>query len=193
MRCRRSVSIQYTFSLGSMQLRVANSAIREGRRGKRQRLLSASIGVQRQGYSKPLQRAMVDFGAIESARSLIQNRLLPPWRLVEKTTYRSDDSTQGGKSQWKMGFILATTSKGFIDMPHTFNYTHLPPRLLPGVSSEETPAPNTVRSLAEVERKALIHALEVSNNNVSKAAQSLEINRTTLYRKLKKYGLPTKL
>ena len=157
MRCRRSVSIQYTFSLGSTQLRVANSAIREGRRGKRQRPSSASIGVQRQGYSKPLQRAMVDFGAIESARSLIQNRLLPPWRLVEKTTYRSDDSTQGGKSQWK------------------------------------TPAPNTVRSLAEVERKALLHALEVSGNNVSKAAQFLEINRTNLYRKLKKYSLPTKL
>ena len=34
MRCRRSVSIQYTFSLGSTQLRVANSAIREGRREK---------------------------------------------------------------------------------------------------------------------------------------------------------------
>ena len=123
---------------------------------------------------------MVDFGAIESARTLIQNRLLPPWRLVEKTTYRSDDSTQGGKSQWKMGFILATTSKGFIDMPHTFNYSHLPLRLLPGASYGETPAPNTVRSLAEVERKALLYALEVSANNVSKAAQSLEINRTTL-------------
>ena len=79
-----------------------------------------------------------------------------------------------------MGFILATTSKGFIDMPLTFNYSHLPPRLLPWASSEETPAPNTVRSLAEVERKALLHALEVSANNVSKAAQSLEINRTTL-------------
>ena len=32
-------------------------------RGKRQRPLSASIGVQCRGYSKPLQRAMVDFGA----------------------------------------------------------------------------------------------------------------------------------
>ncbi len=68
-----------------------------------------------------------------------------------------------------------------------------PPQLLPGASYGETPAPNTVRSLAEVEREALLHALEVSGNNVSKAAQSLEINRTTLYRKLKKYGLPTKL
>ena len=46
-----------------------------------------------------------------------------PGRLVEKTTCRSDDSTQGGKSQWKMGLLLATTTKSLIEMPLTFNYT----------------------------------------------------------------------
>ena len=68
----------------------------------------------------------------------------------------------------------------------------LPSQLLPGVKCGETPSLNTVRSLAEVEREALLHTLEVSANNVSKTAQSLEINRATLYRKLKKYGLLTK-
>ena len=42
---------------------IEELVFREGRRGKRQRPLSTSIGVQCRGYSKSLQRAMVDFGA----------------------------------------------------------------------------------------------------------------------------------
>ena len=43
----------------------------------------------------------------------------------------------------------------------------------------------------EVERQTLAHALKVMDNNVTKAAQALNINRSTLYRKLKLYKLPT--
>ena len=43
--------------------------------------------------------------------------------------------------------------------------------------------------LAEIERQAVVRALEISANNVSKAARALGLNRTTLYRKLKKYDL----
>ena len=46
-----------------------------------------------------------------------------------------------------------------------------------------------VLPLAEVERQALVHALEVADNNVTQAAQALGINRSTLHRKLKKYDL----
>ncbi len=46
-----------------------------------------------------------------------------------------------------------------------------------------------VLPLAEVERQAIVRALEASANNVMQAAQSLGINRSTLYRKLKKYDL----
>ena len=53
-----------------------------------------------------------------------------------------------------------------------------------------TPEPTTVLPLAEVERKAVIHALKVSANNVTEAARALGLNRATLYRKLKKYDLP---
>ena len=41
----------------------------------------------------------------------------------------------------------------------------------------------------EVERQTLAHALNVMNNNVTKAAEALNINRSTLYRKLKLYKL----
>lgn len=51
------------------------------------------------------------------------------------------------------------------------------------------PATQGVVPLAEVERRALVHALEVSAHNVSRAARTLGINRATLHRKLRKYEL----
>ena len=67
---------------------------------------------------------------------------------------------------------------------------NLPPQLSPIVASGTDPAaPAAVLPLAEVERQALVHALEVSTNNIAEAARALGLNRATLYRKLKKYGL----
>ena len=67
---------------------------------------------------------------------------------------------------------------------------NLPPELSPMVASRRDPSePTTVLPLAEVERQALVHALEVSANNVTEAARALGLNRATLYRKLKKYDL----
>ena len=45
------------------------------------------------------------------------------------------------------------------------------------------------RSLAAIEREALADALVISGNNVTEAARGLGINRSTLYRKLKRHGL----
>ncbi len=43
--------------------------------------------------------------------------------------------------------------------------------------------------LDEVKRRTIIHALKVTGNNISDTARQLGIDRTTLYRKLKKYNL----
>ena len=43
--------------------------------------------------------------------------------------------------------------------------------------------------LDEVERRAIVHALKVMDNNIPEAAQALGIGRSTLYRKLKQYNL----
>ena len=48
---------------------------------------------------------------------------------------------------------------------------------------------STILTLEEVEQKTIHHALEVSDNNISRAAQALGIDRSTFYRKLKKYRL----
>ena len=46
-----------------------------------------------------------------------------------------------------------------------------------------------IRPFGEVERRTILHALEVTDNNISRAARALGINRSTLHRKLKQYGL----
>ena len=55
------------------------------------------------------------------------------------------------------------------------------------LSPISTPAAAKILPLAEVERQTLLQALAHAGNNVSEAARALGINRTTLYRKLKKY------
>ena len=62
-------------------------------------------------------------------------------------------------------------------------------RFLPNLSHS---SPNSMGILPfeEVERQTLAHALKVMDNNVTKAAQALNIDRSTLYRKLKLYQLP---
>ena len=69
----------------------------------------------------------------------------------------------------------------------------LPPQLLvsPGTVDARS-APGPVLSLAEVERQALVHALEALGNNITQASRALGINRVTLHRKLKRYGLSDK-
>ena len=64
------------------------------------------------------------------------------------------------------------------------------PDLLPVSASRRDPAaPAAAASLAETEWQAIVDALDRSPN-VTEAARLLGINRVTLYRKLKKYGLP---
>jgi DNA-binding NtrC family response regulator len=46
-------------------------------------------------------------------------------------------------------------------------------------------------SMKELERKAIKDALRASNGNISKAARTLGLGRTTLYRKISAFGLET--
>ena len=68
--------------------------------------------------------------------------------------------------------------------------SNLPPQLSALVTtptdSEDSPQP---LSLQQAEQQAVARALEASEWNITKAAQVLNINRVTLYRKLRKYDL----
>ena len=59
------------------------------------------------------------------------------------------------------------------------------------LAEPETPhktAPETSR-LDQVEKDAIVRALEKHKNNVSRAAEALGLTRTSLYRRMEKYGL----
>ena len=59
------------------------------------------------------------------------------------------------------------------------------------VTSEDpsVPFPEAVNPLWELERMAIKHALSTLNGNITKVASQLEISRSALYRKMKKYQL----
>nr|MDQ3366654.1 hypothetical protein [Myxococcota bacterium] len=51
------------------------------------------------------------------------------------------------------------------------------------------PAPAAARSLRELEREGILAALAATGGNKAQAAAILEIDRSTLYKKLKDYEL----
>ncbi len=63
---------------------------------------------------------------------------------------------------------------------------HLPPSLRGKGAGAGSPLPGT---LAEMERNAIVIALEASGRNRKAAAQLLGIHPTTLWRKMKRYGI----
>ena len=64
----------------------------------------------------------------------------------------------------------------------------LPPQILSMVSYQ-TADGTEILPFEEVERQTLAHALKAMDNNVTKAAEALKIDRSTLYRKMKLYKL----
>ena len=82
------------------------------------------------------------------------------------------------------GVLLETTE--------LLQVSSLPPQILSMISSQpilSLPDSTKIRPFEEVERQTLAHALKVTDNNITKAAQALKIPRTTFYRKLKLYQL----
>jgi DNA-binding NtrC family response regulator len=59
----------------------------------------------------------------------------------------------------------------------------------PGVVSEETPAPGAPLTLEELERQHIAGVLQGLGGRVAEASQRLGIPRSTLYQKIKKYGI----
>ncbi len=49
--------------------------------------------------------------------------------------------------------------------------------------------PSQMYSMEEIEKQAILNAIEVCRGNLSYAAKSLRLGRATLYRKLKQYGI----
>ena len=85
----------------------------------------------------------------------------------------------------------AIESAVLLETTDLLQWRSLPSQLLRATSETATGSLDTpiIRPLDEVERDAIRHALDVTNDNISVAARALGIDRTTLHRKLKQYRL----
>ncbi len=72
----------------------------------------------------------------------------------------------------------------------TIRLEDLPPEL--AARGPAAAGARAVRSMAEVERDHIQHALRVARGNKSVAARLLRMDRKTLYRKLEAYGIPAR-
>ena len=79
--------------------------------------------------------------------------------------------------------LLETTDRLQVNnLPHQLSPVVPPP------TGPEAPDHHP-HSMQEAERQAIVRALEFSRSNITRAAQVLNIDRTTLHRKVKKYNL----
>jgi len=70
---------------------------------------------------------------------------------------------------------------------------HLPAEMQVRAAAKPLSTHAAILPLAEVERKAILETLHQLNGNKQMAAQMLGIGKTTLYRKLKEYGIGRRL
>jgi transcriptional regulator with PAS, ATPase and Fis domain len=87
--------------------------------------------------------------------------------------------------------ILERTLSLMDERDETIRVEHLPLffRSL-SVRSDRSPAKVLKDLRATSEREAVLHAIQVANNNKNEAARILGIHRTALYKKMKKLNLP---
>ena len=89
------------------------------------------------------------------------------------------------KNAMEYGALLETTGRLEAgSLPHHISSPGAA-RTAPGAAAQP------VLSLAEIERQALVQALDAAKEDVAAAARVLGISRSTLYRKLKRHAIPT--
>jgi DNA-binding NtrC family response regulator len=59
----------------------------------------------------------------------------------------------------------------------------------PLIGAREQEASQASSRLDDIEKAAIVRALETHKNNVSRAARALGLTRTSLYRRMERYGL----
>ena len=80
-------------------------------------------------------------------------------------------------------------AKGTQHPARTIEPGDLPPHVTAGLALGPAPSLESPQTLAETERLLIMQTLERSGWNHSRTAESLGIGRTTLWRKLKEYGI----
>ncbi|HEY4180631.1 MAG TPA: sigma 54-interacting transcriptional regulator [Kofleriaceae bacterium] len=128
-------------------------------------------------------RNAVERAVVLGDRDTIQLQDLPPQVLSQTQAPRTRTSSPtpplgssiSNAALPAMAVVVTAASNATIDAPSP-------------VQTYNPPAP-TARSLRELEKEGILAALAATNGNKAQAAAILEIDRSTLYKKLKDYGI----
>jgi len=123
------------------------------------------------GNVRELRNAM-ERAAVLAQDTRITPRDLPP-RILQCLESRAP-AAPGPDSQTATAFPPTTSSSGALEAPS---------------SSTEPPETSAWRPIEQVERDMILHALAAESGNVSAVIRRLQIPRTSLYRKMRAYGI----
>jgi DNA-binding NtrC family response regulator len=144
--------------------------------------LATVMGYDWPGNVRELQNA-VQRGLVTSTGGQIRREDLPP-RIAGAGGFSASRSVLG--TGWRPDRALSQEPSGSADVPVGPDSER--PEDVASLGGHAPPS-DAVLTLAEIERLAILEALERTDGNVSEVATQLGIGRTTLYRKLKEYGL----
>jgi transcriptional regulator with PAS, ATPase and Fis domain len=116
-----------------------------------------------------------------------------PWpgnvRQLENEIYRAMVTTQTNSVQIEnLSPEIQKLREGYVDQENQFvPYLENPEKKLPSFKSRSISPSLSGAKFNEIEKNAIIEALDKANGNIPQAAKALGISRATFYRKIKKY------
>ena len=110
-------------------------------------------------------------------------------RQLENEIYRAMVTTQTNSVQIEnLSPEIQKLREGYVDQENQFvPYFENPEKILPSFKSHPISPSLSGAKFNEIEKNAIIEALDKANGNIPQAAKALGISRATFYRKIKKY------
>ena len=127
--------------------------------------------------------ALAEHFLLRSAAKLGRDRRLSPEALERLLRYPWPGNVRELENAMERTAILGKSE--------TVGPDDLPPHVAAGITLGRAPALPPQQTLADLERTHILQTLERCGWNQSRAAESLGVGRTTLWRKVKEYGLGT--
>ena len=151
-------------------------------RGFRPEAMAALVAHAWPGNVRELRNA-IERAVVLGRSEYIEEADLPPNLIARAPSRRSAPTPPLGSMAISAGPI-ALPAQSLPSLP-------VPPLSSPSITvpAESAPEPPAARSLRDLERDGIVAALNATGGNKAQAAAILEIDRSTLYKKLKEYGI----
>ncbi|HVK83753.1 MAG TPA: sigma 54-interacting transcriptional regulator [Kofleriaceae bacterium] len=132
-------------------------------------------------------RNAVERAIVLGERELIMAQDLPPQMLAPSVPSR----TRTSPPTPPLGSSISAAMPTIVETPPFAPAPPAPAPAVPAPAARPSEPPTRARSLRELEKEGILAALAATGGNKAQAAAILEIDRSTLYKKLKDYAIET--